>query len=63
MGIRLIRLLVPRPNRMRRKMNIVIAGTISIIINISIDGNVDCGLISNTCVVIAMYVIANTKLR
>ena len=44
-------------------MNIVIAGTISVIINKSIDGNVDCGLISNTCVVIVIYAIEDIKLR
>lgn len=41
----------------------MIAGTISVITNNSIDGNVDCGQILNTCVVIAMYAIADTKLR
>lgn len=62
-GTRLIRLLVPRPNRMRRIMNKIMAGTISVITNKSIDGNVDCGLILNTCIVIVIYAIANPKHR
>ena len=33
MGTRLIRLLVPRPNRMRRIKKIIIAGTVSVITN------------------------------
>ena len=44
-------------------MNIMIAGTISVTTNKSIDGNVDCGQKLNTCVVITMYAIAKTKLR
>ncbi len=58
-----MRLLVPLPNRMSRIKNIIIAGTISVITNISMDGNVGCGLILNTCVVIMMYAIADTKIR
>ncbi len=57
-----MRLLVPLPNRMRRIRNIIIAGTISVMTNKSIDGNVDCGVILNKCVVIMMYAIADTKL-
>ena len=63
MGTRLIRLLAPRPNRMRRVRNNIIAGIISIIKNTSIDVNVDWGVTLNTCVVIKMYAIATAKLR
>ena len=63
MGTRLIRLLVPRPNRMRRIKKIIIAGTVSVITNKNIDVNVDWGIILNTSVVIRMYAIAVAKLR
>ena len=44
-------------------MNNVRAGTISVITNKSIDGNVDWGIILNTFVVIRMNAIAAAKLR